>query len=134
VATCAEPFAEVVNRARAERDVDERVTLEDPVALRLCVATADGDHGLWVTGLLCLRVAEVRGEALIGLLADGAGIEDEDVSLVGPCRFAQAELLEQAADALGVVRVHLAAERRDVVAAHHRKCTTARPLRFWHGA
>ena len=33
-------------------------------------------------------------------------------------RLAEPELLEHALDALGVVRVHLAAERRDVVAAH----------------
>ena len=33
-------------------------------------------------------------------------------------RLAEPELLEHALDALGVVRVHLAPERRNVVAAH----------------
>src|SRR5581483_10307961 len=36
----AEPFAEVRDRPRAERDVDVGVELEDPLALRLGVATA----------------------------------------------------------------------------------------------
>ena len=40
----AEPVAEMRDRARAEGDVDERVELEDPLALRLGVAAADGDH------------------------------------------------------------------------------------------
>ena len=39
----AEPLAEVRDRAGAERDVDLRVELEDPLALRLGVAAADGD-------------------------------------------------------------------------------------------
>ena len=40
----AEPVAEVGDRAGAEGDVDERVALEEPLALRLGVAAADGDH------------------------------------------------------------------------------------------
>ena len=40
----AEPLAEMRDRARAERDVDVRVELEEPLALRLGVAAADGDH------------------------------------------------------------------------------------------
>ena len=40
----AEPLAEMRDRARAERDVDLGIELEDPFALRLGVAAADGDH------------------------------------------------------------------------------------------
>ena len=42
----AEPLAEMRDRAWAEGDVDRRVELEDPLALRLRVAPADGDHAL----------------------------------------------------------------------------------------
>ena len=42
----AEPVAEVGDRAGPERDVDGRVQLEDPLALRLGVAAADGDHAV----------------------------------------------------------------------------------------
>ena len=48
---CAEPVAEVPDRARPERDVDERVALEDPLALRLRVAAADGDDSVWTAAL-----------------------------------------------------------------------------------
>jgi hypothetical protein len=60
------------------------------------------------------------GEALVGLLADGAGVEDDHVRLVLGERLAQAEGLEHALDSLRVVGVHLAAECRDVVALHRR--------------
>ena len=116
----------MVDRAWPEGDVNERVALEDPVSLSLGVAAADGDDGVRIAALLRLRVAEIRGEPLIGLLADRARVEDEHVGLVRCGCLPEPELLEQAADALGVVRVHLAAERRDVVAAHGGKCTAGR--------
>ena len=106
------------DRARPEGDVDERVEVEEPLALRLGVAAADGDHLLRVGALEHLRVAEVRGEPLVGLLADRARVEDEDVRLLLRDRLPQSQLLEHALDPLGVVSVHLAAERRDVVALH----------------
>ena len=116
----AEPLAEVRDRARAERDVDGRVELEDALALRLGVAAADGDHAVRVLALARGRLAEVRGELRVRLLADRARVEDDDVGVVGGRRLAEPELLEHALDALAVVRVHLAAERRDVVPAHVR--------------
>ena len=39
----AEPVAEVRDRAGPERDVDVRIEREEPLALRLRVAAADGD-------------------------------------------------------------------------------------------
>jgi hypothetical protein len=60
----------------------------------------------------------VRGEALVGLLAHGARVEDDHVRLVLRRRLAEAERLEHALDPLRVVGVHLAAERRDEVPAH----------------
>ena len=109
------------DRAGAERDVDLGVELEDALALRLGVAAADGDHAVGIAALAGDRVAEVRGELRVGLLADRAGVEDDDVGVVGRRRLAEPELLEQALDPLGVVGVHLAAERGDVVAAHRRE-------------
>ena len=77
-----EPLAEVGNRPRPEGDVDERVPLEDPLALRLGVAAADRDHPLRVAILERLRLRQVRGEALVGLLPDRAGVEDDDVGVL----------------------------------------------------
>src|SRR3990170_3801183 len=78
-----------MDRTRTEGHVDERILVEDALPLRLRVATADGDDGARVARLQRLGVAEVGSQPL-----------------------------EQAADALGVVRVHLAAEGRDLVSAH----------------
>ena len=114
----AEPLAEVRDRAGPERDVDGRVELEDALALRLGVAAADGDHAVRVFALPRGRFAEIRGELRVRLLADRARVEDDDVRFVGGRRLTETELLEHAFDALAVVRVHLAAERRDVVPPH----------------
>src|SRR4051812_25816104 len=113
-----QPVAEVRDRPRAERDVDERVALEDPLALRLGVAAADGDHAVGVLALPRRRLAEIRGELRVGLLPDRARVEDDDVGVAGGRRLPEPELLEHALDPLAVVSVHLAAEGRDVVAAH----------------
>ena len=109
---------EMGDRAGAERDVDVRVEIEDALALRLRVTAADRDDRVRPFALALGGVPHVRGEALVGLLADRARVEDEDVRLVGIDRLAEPELLERALDPLGVVGVHLATERRDVVAAH----------------
>src|SRR5262249_9558588 len=66
-----------------------------------------------------------------GLLADRARVEDEDVSLVWIDRLAEPELLERTLDALGVVGVHLAAERRDVVATHRGQGSPAASRAGW---
>ena len=114
----AQPLPEVRDRAGPEGDVDARVELEDALALCLGVAAADRDHALRILALACERVAEVGGELRVGLLTDRARVEDDDIGLVCARGLAQAELLEQPLDPLRVVGVHLAAERRDVVAPH----------------
>ena len=116
LAAGAEPVAEVRDRAGPERDVHVWVELEQPLPLRLRVAAADGDDRPRPLALQLRRIAHVGGEARVGLLADRAGIEDDHVRLVLRGRLAEPELFEQPFDPLGVVRVHLAAERRDVVA------------------
>src|SRR4051794_32688731 len=118
-AACTEPLREVRDRARAERDVDLRVEREEAVALRFGVAAADGDDHVGALALACAGVAHVRRELRVRLLADRAGVEDDDVRVVLARRFAEPELFEHALDALAVVRIHLAAEGGYVVAAHH---------------
>ena len=113
-----EPLAEVRDRPGPEGDVDVGVELEDPLPLRFGVAAADRDHAVGVAPLPRRRLAQVGRELRVGLLADRAGVEDDDVGVLGARRLAEAELLEQALDALGVVSVHLAAECGDVVAPH----------------
>ena len=118
IAACRDPLAEVRNRSRPERDVDERVLLEDALALRLRVAPADGDDEVRPLALPCGRVAEMSGEPRIRLLANRARVEDDHVGILDAHRFAETERLEHALDALGIVSVHLAPEGRHVVTAH----------------
>ena len=106
------------DRTRPEGDVDVRVELEEPLPLGLGVAAADDDHLLGLALLQRRGLGEVRGEALVGLLADRARVEDEDVRLVLRHRLPEAERLEHALDPLRVVGVHLAPEGRDVVPLH----------------
>jgi hypothetical protein len=114
-------------RSRPEREVDERVAREQLVLQRLREAAADGDRPPGVRLLGGARLHQRVDEPLVGLLADRAGVEHDDVRVVLRRRLAEAERLEQALDPLGVVHVHLAAEGGDVVALHGADCR-ARPV------
>ena len=87
----ADPVGQVRDRPGAERDVHGGIELEDPLALRLGVAPTDRDDPVGVGFLERGGLREVRREALVGLLADGARVEDDDVRLLGRERFAEAE-------------------------------------------
>ena len=62
----AEPVAEVRDRARPEGDVDERIELEEPAALRFGVAAADGDHALRIALLHGPSLSKVRSSRWSG--------------------------------------------------------------------
>src|SRR3954469_17677563 len=113
-----EELGELVDLARAEGHVDERELAEDLLLDRLRPAPADADDALGVAALQRGRLVEVGDEALVGLLADRAGVEEDEVGVAGVGRLGVAERLEHALHALRVVLVHLTAERRDVVALH----------------
>ena len=114
----ADPVAEVRDRAGPERDVDLRVEVEDALLLRLGEAAADGDHEVGILPLAGTGVAQIRGQLGVRLLADRAGVEDDDVGVFLGGRLPETERLEHPLDALGVVAVHLTAEGGQVVAAH----------------
>ena len=76
-------LGELVDLAGAEGDVDERELAEHLVLDRLRPAAADADDALGVAARLsALGLAEVRDEALVGLLADRAGVEEDQVGVV----------------------------------------------------
>ena len=114
-------LGELVDLARAERDVDEREAREHLVLDRLRPAAADADDTLGSFALEPLGLAEMGDEAAVRLLADRARVEQDQVGLARARRLGVAERLEHALHALGVVLVHLAAERGDVVALHRSK-------------
>ena len=65
------------------------------------------------------QLAEARVELLLGVLADAAGVDDDDVGFALVVGRLVAGLVEQAGHPLGVVDVHLAAERLDQVFLGH---------------
>src|SRR5829696_2859904 len=76
---CTQPWKSRVRLAGAERDVDERELPEDLVLDGLRPAAPDADHALRVAPLERLGLVEVRDEARIGLLADRARVEEDQV-------------------------------------------------------
>ncbi len=113
-----EELRELVDLPGAERDVDEGELLKHLVLDRLRPAPADADHALRVARLEDLRLVEVRHEARVRLLADRAGVEQDQVG-VDPLRdLLVAQRLEHALHPLRVVLVHLAPEGGDVEALH----------------
>ena len=85
-------------------------------------------NGAGSTPLERCRVAEMCRKPLIGLLADRARVEHQDVGVVLALRLTEPEILEEPFDALGVVSVHLTAERGHEVAAHR---TSLRSSTLW---
>ena len=116
--TRLDPVTQVRDRPGSERDVDERVALEDSLTLGFGVAATDGDDEIGLAPLARGGVPEVRGELRVRLLSDRARVEDEHVRLVRLRRLAESERLEHALDPLRVVSVHLTPERGDVIAPH----------------
>ena len=114
----ADPLAEVRDRAGSEGNVDLWVEVEDPLLLGLGEAAADCDDEIGILPLAGTGVAQIRRQLGVRLLADRAGVEDDDVGVFLGGRLTETERLEHPLDALGVVAVHLTAEGGQVVAAH----------------
>src|SRR3954469_8150631 len=120
-AVARQELGQLRHLAGSERDVHERELLEHLVLHGLCPAAAHADHPLRILGLQPLGLAQMADQPVVRLLADGAGVEEDQVGLVALAGLLVAERLEHALHALRVVLVHLAAERRDVVALHGRE-------------
>jgi hypothetical protein len=113
-----EELRELVHLPRPERHVDVGELAEHLVLDGLRPAAADADHALGVAPLERRRLAEVGDEALVGLLADGAGVEQDEVGVLAAGRLGVPERLEHALHAFRVVLVHLAPEGGDVERVH----------------
>jgi len=68
--------------AGTEGHVHEWELLEDAFLHRLRPAAADPDHAARVLSLESLGFTEVADEAVVGLLPDRAGVEQDEVGLV----------------------------------------------------
>ena len=113
----------------AEDDVDPGGALDDPLPHLLGQAPGHSDLHTGALALDGRELAQVAEEPGGGVLAHGAGVDDDDVGptvtgvgsaggRLGHVLDAQvAGSLQQARHVLGVVDIHLAAERAHVVGA-----------------
>ena len=122
-----EELGQPVDLPGPERHVDEREPLEDLVLDRLRPAAADPHHPLGILGLQALCLPQVGDEAVVGRLADRAGVEQDQVGCGALRHLLVAQRVEHALHSLGVVLVHLTAERGDVVRRHRQRVATRRP-------
>ena len=98
-----------------EDHVDPRGPFPDDLLVLLGCATSNNDAQVGVSLLLGFERSEVAVETLVGVLSNGAGVDNHNV---GVARIVGADHpvgLEQAGDPLGVVFVHLAPERANEV-------------------
>ena len=103
----------------AEHDVDVAGPRHDLVPVLLGEAATDRDLQVGTALLQRLERAEMAVELLVGVLADAAGVEDDDVGVFEAGRRLHPVGREHAGDPLGVVLVHLAPVGADEVAAGH---------------
>ena len=99
----------------AEHEIDVVVGIFHLVGhdLLLRHATAETDDLVGLIGLRVAETAEVAVNALFRVLADGAGVEQDDVGLIFIARELVAHLAQHTNEHLAVGHVLLAAERVD---------------------
>ena len=103
----------------AGEDIDEGEALLELLAAQAHHAAHDGDLQLAVAlGLEPPQRAQLAHGPLLGLLADAAGVEHDQVGLLGAGRLQPAEAVEAGGQLGRIGLVHLTAHRPDVVARH----------------
>ena len=108
-----------VDVVRAEHDVDVRRPVADDLAVLLGQASRNHDLAPVALALPRLEVAEVAVELVVGVLADAARVEHDDVGVVLGGGRHEPVGFEQSRDALRVVLVHLAPVGAHEVAPRH---------------
>ena len=123
LAASGDEFGEAVEGLGAEDDIHKGGAADDVCALLTGDASADGDEGVWVFALEAADAAEVGEDLFLCFVADGAGVEEDDLRFVrGGGGDGAGAAAEEVRDFGGVVFVHLAAEGAD-------EETRRRPLR-----
>ncbi len=116
-----------------EDGVEKRRPFQQRLAVLLGEAAADGDLHAGSLLLDRLQMAEVPVQLVVGVLADAARVEHDDVRLVEDLGTRQSLRGEHRRDAFGVVLVHLAPEGANEESArfgHRRRLGAAGAARF----
>ncbi len=118
VARPADQRRKLVITLRADHEIDYARALDDLLSLGLRHAASDRDHGVEAARIPLLlqraHPAKLGIDLLGGLLADMAGVENDEIGIGRIVGRRVAMTGERLRHALGVVGVHLAAEGLDV--------------------
>ena len=107
-------LGELAHARRAQDEVEIRHALQGPLPFLLGHAAAEADEQIRVAPLEEAVFAQARVDLLLGLVADAARVEEDDVRPVGLMGGEDALLHELAGHALAVQLVHLASPGLDV--------------------
>ena len=130
LATPVDEFGQAVQGLRAEDHVDKGGAREDGLAFLTGHAAAHADDQLGAGRLHGPEVAQVGEDLLLGLLADGTGVEQDDVGLVRVVgQLGALGLGQQVGHPFAVVGVHLAPEGAQVEFSAHAVVSLRRPGR-----
>ncbi len=101
---------------RSGHQADVRGALEDALAFLLRDAAEDAED--FAFAVFLLELLQAVEDFLFGLVADAAGVVEDQVGLLGFFDLGVAFREQRADHFFGIVRVHLAAERLDVERLH----------------
>lgn len=96
---------------------------EEGIFLALGHAADDADDFLGVGFFVAAELAEAGEDFVFGMLADAAGVEEDDVGLLVARDGCHAARLKLSLDELAVEDVHLAAECFEEVRPAIQRCT-----------
>src|SRR3954463_10549457 len=131
-AAAGEQLGQPVQRLRPEHHVDERRTLDDRRAFLARDAAADRDHQAGIGALQMPHAPEVGEHLFLRLLAHRAGVEDDDIGVLGLLGALGAMRgAQHVGNLLRVVLVHLAAESAQVELAHQRAASSGVRIHTW---
>jgi hypothetical protein len=102
---------------RAEDHIDPGGLVENGLLVHLRQAAPDGDLHACMLVLAGLQMPQRAVQLACGVVADRAGVDDDDVGVLAVTCGDIARALQRPGQPLGVVHVHLAAEGADLVGA-----------------
>ena len=112
-------FVKLMNLAGAANDVHLLVGIEQVLAEPLSHATDDGEDEVFLLLVAAAELADFADDFVFGMLADGAGVEDDYRGFGGIVGRLIAEVLKLPGDEFGVELVHLATHGFDVKGVIH---------------
>jgi hypothetical protein len=122
---------QAMERLRAEHEIHVWRALHDRRAFLARHAAADADDEIGLLALQELHAAEIVEHALLRLFAHRAGVEQQNVRLVGIIRLLDAAFGEHVGHLVRIVLVHLTAEGAYVELLRHvsAACSRSSPAR-----